>query len=142
MRQKMFRPREIEKIDEMCLTLHFGSIYIKRLIPNREDLFPSSLWNQPDATVSGIAQTTNAVEGWNFEIQSYFSEAHTIMWKVVGSLQKDASVQKLTFFDASSGHKLTKKKKYRVVNERAQNITSVYADKTDLYFFRALSSLC
>ena len=90
----------------------------------------------------GIARTTNAVEGWHFGIQSYFSGAHLNMWKVVGSLQKDASVQRLNFFDASSGHKFTKKKKYRVLNERVQNIMSVYEDKTDLYFFRALSSLC
>ena len=78
----------------------------------------------------------------HFGIQSYFIGAHPNMWKVVGSLQKDASVQKLNFFDASSGHKFTKKKKYRVLNERVQNIMSVYEDKTDLYFFRALSSLC
>ena len=116
--------------DEVCL--YFGSTYIKSLVPNREVSFPPSLWNQRDAAVSGIARTTNAVEGWHFGIQSYFSGTHPNMWKVVGSLQKDASVQKLKLFDASSGHKFTKKKKYRVLNERVQNIMSVYEDKTDL----------
>ena len=53
------------------------------------------------------------------------------MWKIVGSFQKDASVQKLKLFDASSGHKFTKKKKYRVLNERVQKIMSVYEDKTN-----------
>ena len=33
----------------------------------------------------------------DFGIQSYFSGAHPNMWKVVGSLQKDASVQNSTF---------------------------------------------
>ena len=56
------------------------------------------------------------------------------MRRVVGSLQKDASVQKLNCFDASSGHNITKMKKYRALNERVQNIVSVYEDKTDLYF--------
>ena len=51
---------EPEKIDKLCL--YFGSIYIKSLVPNREVLFPTSLWNQRDAAVSGIARTTNAVE--------------------------------------------------------------------------------
>ena len=60
----------------------------------------------------------------------------------MGSLQEDASVQKLNFFDASSGHKFTKKKNYRVIIERVQNLMSVYEDKTDLYFFRKLSRLC
>ena len=63
------------------------------------------------------------------------------MWIVVGSLQKNAYVQKLNFFDASSGHRFTKKKKYWIINERVQNKMSVYEDKSDLYFFRALSKL-
>ena len=63
------------------------------------------------------------------------------MLKIVSSLQKNASVQKLSFFDAYSGHKFTKKKKYRVLNGRLQNIMYVYEDKNDLYFFRALFSL-
>ena len=121
---------EPEKIDEMCL--YFGSTYIKSLVPNREVLFPTSLWNQREAAMSGIARTTNAVEGWHFGIQSYFSGAHPNLWKVIDSLQKDASVQILNSFDAWSGHKFTKKKKYRVLNERVQNIMSVYEDKTDL----------
>ena len=127
---------EPEKTDKFCL--YFDSIYIKSLVPNREILLPSSLWNQRDAAVSGIARTTNAVEGWHFGIQSYFSGAHPNMWKVAGSLQKDASVQKLNFFDASSGYKFTKKKKYRVLNERVQNIMSVYEDKTDTLLFQGV----
>ena len=65
-------------------------------------------------------------------IESYFSGAHPNMWKVVGSLQKNASVKKLNFFDASSGHNFTKKKKYRVLNGKVQKIISVHKDKTDL----------
>ena len=74
------------------------------MLPNREVFFPSSLWNQRDEAVSGIARTTNAFEGWHFGIQSYFSGAHPKLWRVVGSLQKDASIQKIIFYDASSGH--------------------------------------
>ena len=100
---------EPEKIDGLCV--YFGSTYIKILVPNREVLFLLSLRSQRDAAVSGIARTTNAVAGLHFGIQSYFSGAHPNMWKVVRSLQKDASVQKLNFFDASRGHKFTKKEK-------------------------------
>ena len=109
LRQKLFRIRKKEQIEELCL--YFGSSYIKSLVPNREVLFPPFLWNQRDAAVNGIA-----VEGWHFGIESYSSGAHPIMWKVVGSLQEDASVHKHTFFDASSGHEFTKTKKYRVFN--------------------------
>ena len=55
------------KVDEICL--YFGSNYIKSLVPNREALFPPSLWNQRDAASSGLARTTNAVEGWHYGIQ-------------------------------------------------------------------------
>ena len=116
---------KIAKVDEICL--YFGSNYIKILVPNREVLFPLSLWlwNQRDAASSDLARTTNAVEGWNYGIQSYFSGLHPSIWKVIANLQKYASVQKLNFYNASSGHQFTKKKKYRVLNEKMQNIMHV-----------------
>ena len=105
MRQKLFRiQKKNEKIEKLCL--YFSSSYIKNFVPNSEVLFSPFLWNQRDAAVNGIA-----VEGWHFGIESYSSGAHPIMWKVVGSLQEDASVHKLTFFGASSGHEFTKKQK-------------------------------
>ena len=94
--KKCLKSEKIEKIDGLCV--YFGSTYIKTLVPNREVLFPPYLWNQRDAAVSGIARTTNAVEGWHFGgIHSYFSGAHPNIRKVVGSLRKDASVQNSTF---------------------------------------------
>ena len=130
---------KLAKVDELCL--YFGSNYIKSLVPNREALFPPSLWNRRDAASSGLARTTNAVEGWHYGIQSYFSGSHPKIWKVIANLQKDASVQKLNFYNASSGHQFTKKKKYRVLNEKVQNIMLVYEEKTDLLFFRAMANL-
>ena len=100
---------KIAKVDELCL--YFGSNYMKSLVPNREALFPPSLWNQRDAASSGLARTTNALEGWHYGIQSYFSGSHPSIWKVIANLQKDASVQKINFYNASSGHQFTKKKK-------------------------------
>ena len=76
MRQKYLGPKN-DKIDELCL--YFVSSYIKSMVPNRETLFPPSLWNQQDAAVSGIARATNDVEGSHFGIQFYFSGAHPIM---------------------------------------------------------------
>ena len=56
-------------------------------------------------------------------------------------LQKDASVQTVIFYIASSGHLFTKKKKYRVLNEKVKNIMHVYEEKTDLLFFCAMAKL-
>ena len=102
-------------------------------MPNREVSFPPSLWIQRDAAVMGIARTTNAVEGWHYGIQSNFSGSHPNMWKVVSSHAKRRFHKKLNFLMprvALSSQK--RKKKYRVLNERVQNIMSVYEDKTDL----------
>ena len=92
------------KVAELCL--YFRSNYMKSLVLNGEVLFPPSLWNQSEANSSGLARTSNAVEGWHYGIQSYFSGSHPSIWKVIGSLQKDASVQKLNFYNAPSGHQL------------------------------------
>ena len=58
----------------------------------------------------------------------------------MGILQKETSVQK-TFSYASSGHKLLKKKKHRVLSKKVQNNKYVYEDKMDFYFFREMSSV-
>ena len=117
---------KIAKVDELCFYL--GSNYIKSLVLNREVLFPPSLWNQRDAASSGLARTTNAVEGWHYG-------SHPSIWKVIANLQKAASVRKLNFYIASSGHQFTKKKKYRVLNEKVQNIMHVFQEKTDCISF-------
>ena len=82
-----------------------------------------------------------AVEGWHYGIQSCFNGSHPSIWKVIANLQKEASVQKLNFYNASSGHHFTKKNKYRVLNEKLQNIMHVYEEKTDLHFFLAMANL-
>ena len=110
------------------LCLNFDSNYIKSMVPNWETSFPPSQ-NQLDAVVCWIAGTTNVVEGWHFVIQSYFSGADPKKLQIVGSLQKDTSEQKVEIFYASSSHKMTKRKKYRLLNERVQNIMSIYKKK-------------
>ena len=90
---------------------------------------------------SGFARTTNIVKRWRYGIRSYFSGSHPSVWKVIANLQKDASLRKLSFFNVSSGHQFTEKKKYRVLNEKVQNFMQVYEEKTDLHFFRAMANL-
>ena len=67
--------------------------------------------------------------------------SHPSNRKVIANLQKDAFVQKPGFFNAASGNQFTKKKTYRVLNEKVQNIMEVYEEKTDLHFFRAMANL-
>ena len=112
----------------------------KSLIPNRKVLFPPSLWNQMDEASSGLARTTNAVEGWFYGIQSYFSGLHPSKWKVIANLQKDASNKKL-FYIASSGHQFTKKQKVPGAQRKSAKYYACLRKKTDLHFFRAMANL-
>ena len=121
----------IEKIDELCL--YFQTNYIECPLLNRPAKFPPQKWNQRDAAIEGIARTTNAVEGWHYEIQALFSGSHPGIWKFLTNLQKDAAVQKLNFLNASSGDKFPKKKKYENLKGKVQNLMQIYRDET---FFR------
>ena len=107
---------------------------------NKISPIPPSLWNQRDAATSGLAKTTNAVRA-GIMAKSYFSGPHPSIWKVIANLQKDAFLQKLSFFNASSGNQFTKKKTYRILNEKVQNLRQVYEEKTDLHFFHAMANL-
>ena len=90
---------------------------------------------------TAITEGENFIETSGQHNHAYFSESHPSIWKMIANLQKDASVQKLNFYNASSGHQFTKKKKYRVLNEKVQNIMHVYEEKTDFNFFRAMVNL-
>ena len=63
-------------------------------------------------------------------------------FKKEGSLHKDASVKNNNFLMRRVAKSFKKKKNYRVLKEKVQNIMSFYGDKTDFNFFKALSSLC
>ena len=128
----------IEKIDELCL--YFQTNYIKCPLLNRPAIFPPQIWNQRDAASEGIPRTTDAVEGWHYGIQALFSGSHPRIWKLFTNLQKDAAVQKLNFLNASSGHKLPKKRKYWNLKGKVQNLMQIYRDQTDIHFFRAIAS--
>ena len=80
----------VEKIDQ--LLAYFQNFYIKNPLPGRNVMFPPFLWNQSMAAANGIAITTNAVEGWHFGIQSFFSGSHPSIWKVIAGLRKDSAM--------------------------------------------------
>ena len=81
---------EVEKIDELCS--YFQNTCIEKNL--REPLFPSSIWNKREAASESVATTTNAVEGWHFDIQAFFSSSHPSLWKTLENLKKDAATQK------------------------------------------------
>ena len=99
-------PKNIEKIYELCLC--FGSNQMKSLASNREVLFPTSLWNQRDAAVSRIARTKKLSRDGISGCNPNLAEATQICGKEWAACKKTFR-KKTQFFDASSGHKFTKR---------------------------------
>ena len=58
---------------------------------------PPSIWNKREAASEGVARTTNAVEGWHFGIQAFFSGSHPTLWRTLENLKKDVATQKYLF---------------------------------------------
>ena len=61
----------------------------------------------------------------------------TVYGKMIANLQKDASVQTLDFYNASSGHQFKKKEKL----PKSAEYYSCLRRKTDLHFFRDMANL-
>ena len=102
-------------------------------------MFPPFLWNQSMAAASGIARTTNAVEGWHFGIQSFFSGSHPSIWKVIAGLRKDSAMQKMIILKAHTGENTQKRKKYRQINMQVKKIMAEY--ENCMTFMRSMAVL-
>ena len=46
---------------------------MKKFISEKKPLFPNERWKQYDEAGGGLAQTTNNVEGWHYELQGCIS---------------------------------------------------------------------
>ena len=126
----------IDKTDQ--LLTYFQNYYIKQP-SGRNVMFPPFLWNQKLAAANGIARTTNAVEGWHFGIQAFFSGSHPSIWKVLVGLRKDSVTQKKILLQARAGENFPKRKKYREINEKVQKVMSHYEETRR---FGSKASLC
>ena len=97
---------ELERIDE--LYSYFQNTYIEKNL--REPLFPSSIWNKREAASEGVARTTNAVEGWHFVIQAFFSGSHPSLGRTLENLKKDAATQKYLYLQSTAGTEFSRRK--------------------------------
>ena len=65
-----------EKVEQFAC--YFRKTYMRGT--NRAPLFEPLIWNQNSAASEGLARTNNAVEGWQYGIQSLFSGSHPDVW--------------------------------------------------------------
>ena len=131
-------PSVIGKIDELCS--YFQNIYVEK--PSlRTPLFPPSVWNQREAAIDGVARTTNAVEGWHFGIQAFFSGSHPTLWKTLENLKKDAATQKFLHLQSTRGFQFNRRKKYRDLEVAVENAMARHQGTATIPFLRGMASL-
>ena len=128
---------EVEKIDQLCS--YFQNTYIEKNL--REPLFPLSIRNKRETASEGVARTTNAVEGWHFGIQAFFSGSHLNLWRTLENLKKDAATQKYLYLQSTAGTEFSRRKKYRKLEAKVKNAKERHQDENTIAFLRAMASL-
>lgn len=134
-----------EKIEE--LLWYFDHTYIRgRRLRGRVEnyapaLFPIHMWNKFDASIEGIARTTNAVEGWHCGLQSLFMCSHPTMWTFLEGMKKESCKQKAVYLQTTSGVEHHASKKYRDLQAKVHRAVANYGRTNVLTYLRCLAHL-
>lgn len=138
-------PQDVHHLDE--LTTFFEHTYVRgRRQRGRGHnfgpaLFPVQNWNQHAAGVSGIARTTNAVEGWHHALQSLYSCHHPTVWTFLTGIKKDMQLQKTVYLQGTAGVTHVSGRKYRQLNARVIRAVSAYGQSEILLYLRSIAYL-
>ena len=97
--------------------------------------------NKREAASEGVARTTNAVEGWHFGMQAFFSGSHPSLWRTLENLKKDAATQKYLYLQSTAGTEFSRRKKYRELEAKVKNAIERHQDENTIAFLRAMASL-
>ena len=121
----------LEKID--LLASYFQITYLSHNIgsthrpaPPSPTVFQPVIWNQSVSAIDGLAPTNNATEGWHFGLQALFQGSHPNIWIFLPQLKKDSLVHKFNAIQGLAGAENPTLKKYRLLNNRVQNICRAY----------------
>jgi len=135
----------VDHLDE--LTTFFEHTYLRgRRLPGRGEtyrpaLFPVAMWNQYAAGSSGIARTTNSVEGWHYGLQCLFQSHHPTLWTFFEGLKRDMLKQKTVFLQGTAGAEHPAAKRYRDLHTRFQRSVAAYGRADVLMYVRAMAHL-
>lgn len=138
-------PEDVDHLDEV--TTFFEHTYVRgRRQRGRGDnygtaMFPVDRWNQHAAGVSGIARTTNAVEGWHHALQSLYSCHHPTLWTFLTGLNKDMQLQKTMYLQGTAGVVHLTSRKYRQLNDRVVRAVAAYGRSEILVYLRSIAYL-
>ena len=135
----------IDHMDE--LVTFFEHTYVRgRRLRGRVEaygppMFNIQSWNQHDAGATGMARTTNIVEGWHHGLQSLFHCHHPTMWTFLNGIRQDMNKQKALLLQGATGANHPADKKYRRLNERVRTAVAAYGRSEILVYLKAVSHL-
>ena len=128
-----------EKVEQFVC--YFQKTYIRGT--SRAPLYEPSIWNQNNTASEGLARTNNAVEGWNYGIQSLFSGSYPDVWTFLQKFRRDALLHKFNALQAVTGHQKKLRRKYQQLNVRVQTLIKSYDENKEniIPFLRSIAHL-
>lgn len=102
-------------------------IRVRRIQP----LYPPTLWNVHQATLTNSDRTNNLCESWNQQFQKLLGYNHPTVWVAIEAFRKDQSVVETALFNNANGvpPKKRVKKSTNELQERLQNLCTDYVDR-------------
>ena len=104
-------------------------------------VFPIAVWNQYESAGDGIARTTNTVEGWHHSLQSLFMCQHPTMWTFLAGLERDCSLNKAAYLQATTGLVQVGRKRYRDLKDKVSRAVAAYSASDTLTYLRTIAHL-
>lgn len=124
------------------LVYYFENNWIGRLqTRNRRRVppFEIAIWNQHQNVVNGLARSNNSVEGWHHAFNQILGASHPTIWKLVEDLKKQQVLNSFNIEQLIRGENIQKKKKYRDLTIRLENLVQSYSFQNILTYLRGVA---
>lgn len=122
---------------------YFEDTYIGRLRRRRQraqPTFPVDVWNVYNNVQNSLPRTNNSVEGWNRKIQTAVSAHHPNIWRFLGILKREQSINNTHIDQLLGGHSPpAQRKKYRDNNARIMKIVREFEERETVDFLRGIA---
>lgn len=127
--------------EEEAVLDYFESAYVGELRRGRrlQPTFPHELWSMHVRVEQNLPRTNNALEGWHNRFSSSIQHPHPHIWKFIGKLKEDNSLNIMSIVHNIMGVERQRKRKYAEVNERVQNLVRRFQEMGRLDFLRGIS---
>ena len=121
----------------IILGLYVGEIcYGRRLNPR----YPHTFWNVNTRVQDHLPRTNNNLEGWHNRFPQIFEQPHPHICTFIDILKQGCAINRHPMMQEIIGADLQQKKRmYRLVNDRLQNVVQNYNVENNIDFLRGIA---